>query len=240
MIEPLFAADIPDFLLLPIKILAVLGAATLGGWCLGLVATALSRAYFAQKIPPRPMWFIRTAGFLACGLLGYWWLFGGGGAGIGGGGGIFGGAGGGPKEGVVKQKDETTGKDRDKEKDKADKEDKDKDRAKVPPDETLRVEVLGDAALKKIARRDDFDGAKRYRAAGKRDLLTLEGVKALVKKRRSDGPTLGKLEIVLYADSPARDRPLVAELESWAKDLPEERQPLTVTVSDEEGNAPVN
>lgn len=228
MSGPLFAAEIPDFLLLPLKILAMFGAAAVGGWVLGMVAWGLAKAYAMQAIPPRVMWFIRTLGFVACGLLAYWWLFGGGG---------WFGAGGGPKDGVIPKKDETIRKDRDAPKEK----DKDKEKGKsekVTPEESLRVEVLGDAALKRITNRTEIDGTKRYRVAGKRELLTLAEVKELVKQRRGEVPALKRLEVVLYKDSPADEVPFVTLLVGWARDLPEGKS--LVAVSHEPMDAPAN
>src|SRR5262245_21055375 len=113
MTEPLLAAEIPDFALRILKILSIVGAAAAGGWVLGWVASMIARLYFAQKIPPWPMWFIRTLGFTASGLLAYLLLFGGGGSGIGGGWG-WGTGEGGTKDGSVSKKDETTRKDKEK------------------------------------------------------------------------------------------------------------------------------
>jgi hypothetical protein len=231
---PLLAAEIPDFALTALKIFALIGIAAVGALLLGWMASMIARLYFLQKIPPGPMWFIRTLGFAASGLIAYFVLFGGGGGGFGGTG--WGWGGGGPKEGVVPKKDESVRKDRDKEKDKDSKKD-DKDAIKVTPEQSLRVEVLGDPALKRLTKSEDFDSSKRYRLPTGPELLTLDEVKKQVLARREADPPLRLLEIVLYNDSPDRKRPQVELLETWARDL-SRAAPLTVKVSDEERDAP--
>src|SRR5262249_14977744 len=99
VMTPLLAAEIPDFMLLPLKILALIGAAALGGLLLGWIAALITRPYFAQSIPPRMAWFIRALGAVACGMIAWWVLFHGGGSGIGGSGGWWpGGSGEGTKD----------------------------------------------------------------------------------------------------------------------------------------------
>src|SRR5205823_1743416 len=116
-------------MLLPLKILALIGVAALGGMMLGWIAALITRTYFAQTIPPRMAWFIRTLGAVACGLIAWWVLFHGGGSGIGGSGGWWpGGAGDGTKDAAPKHdkdKDERKDKEKEKEKAKSGRDDKD-------------------------------------------------------------------------------------------------------------------
>jgi hypothetical protein len=232
---PLLGAEIPDFMLVPLKILALIGAAALGGMLLGWIAALITRTYFAQSIPPRMAWFIRTLGAATCGLIAWWILFHGGGSGIGGPGGWWpGGSGEGTKDASPKddsKKDEKKDKEKEKEKAKSGKDDK--DRSKVPAGESLSVEVLGDRTLSE-AKGKEFDPDKRYRVQGTKELLTLKEVRQMIVKRRGAEPPLRLLEIVLDDDSPARNRPQVADLEQWAKELPEGKQRLRVRVGDED------
>jgi hypothetical protein len=234
--NPLLAAEIPDYMLLPLKILALIGVAALGGMLLGWIAALITRTYFAQTIPPRMAWFIRTLGAVTCGLIAWWVLFHGGGSGIGGSGGWWpGGSGEGTKDAAPKdgsKKDDK--KDKEKEKEKAKSGRDEKDRSKVPAGVSLAVEVLGDPTLSRLAKGKEFDAAKRYRVQGTKELLTLKEVRQLILKRRTAEPPLRLLEIVLDDESPARNRPYVADLEQWAKELPEGEQKLRVKVGEED------
>src|SRR5262245_49980831 len=76
----------------PVKVLAVIGAAVLGGLGLGLLVRPLIKALRAQNVPYWPLRGVRLGGALVAGWLVALWLFGAGGGGIGGpGGGWFGG-----------------------------------------------------------------------------------------------------------------------------------------------------
>jgi hypothetical protein len=142
-------------------------------------------------------------------------VFGGGGGGIGGEGGW--GLGSGKGTGQEKEgADKFVKADGDK--------DKDKSKKQQPPAaemETLHIEVLGDAPLKKIAKDGAIDPGKRYRVAGETELRTLPEVQDIVRRRRRGTPPLKRLDIILYQDSPARERPQVANLADWASDLEE-------------------
>jgi hypothetical protein len=232
----LVAAEIPEFALTTLKVFSLIGIAAVGGLVLGWMAAMIARLYFAQKIPGGPMWFIRVLGGVASGLVAFYILFGGGGSGIGGGGWGWGGSGG-SRDGAPK-KDGTVAKDRDREKDGKNEKKNDRDGMKVTPEQSLRVEVLGDAALRRLTKSSDFDGSKRYRLAGGPGLLTLDEVKKQVLARRDADPPLLLVEILLYSDSPDRRRPQVGLLETWAKDLSRADAPLTVKVSDVERDAP--
>jgi hypothetical protein len=220
---------IPD---LPVRIMAFIGMTVAGAFLLGWGAQMLSRMTFNQKVPPWPLWGVRVLGAVLFGMLAWVWLFGGGGTGLGGGGGynLFGG------KGKV-AKDDKDAKDEDKGKGKGKKEGV----GEVPvPGDTLRVEVLGDEALRKVAGGKGFDAARRYRVAAEGGLRTLDEVQKLVLKRRGQTTPLRRLEVVIYLDSPARDRPQVAELVGWARDLNGEAGRLRVDFIEPDRPAPAN
>ena len=52
---------------------------------------------------------------------------------------------------------------------------------------------------------------------GETKALTLEELTAAVERVRREKPGLQKVEIVLYENSPDRDRPAVTQLQSWAQ-----------------------
>src|SRR5262249_5943389 len=87
-----------------------------------------------------------------------------------------------------------------------------------PPEATLRIEVLGEPDLKRIAG-SKFDPKKIYRVAGRKELLTLDEVKKLIRERREAKPGLGHLEVILYKNSPAQDKEQVTALVGYAVDL---------------------
>jgi hypothetical protein len=195
----------------PIKILAVVGGAVIGGLVLGWLTYLFVRAVTTQKLPPRLRWVIHVLGGIASGWVVYLWLFGGGGGGLGGSGGWWGGGGSGqnnPNVPIPLPKE----KEKDKEKD-------GKGHSTEKQEETLRVEVLGDEPLRKITGSSSFDPDRRYRLDGASALRTLEDVKKVVRDRLRNGPGLKRVQIVVYLDSPARDRPQVADLASWLRDL---------------------
>ena len=194
-----------------VRCLAVAGAAALGGILIGLLSQLIVKATTTRKLPPWPLNTIRVLGAVASGWLVALWLFGGGGPGIGGTGGWGFGSGSGRGEGD-KQLAE-------KDKDGKDKGAQGKDSTTpVPADESLRVEVLGDPALMRIAG-TNFHPARCYRVAGAGGgkLLTLAEVKEAIMQRQS--PPLRRLVLVLYTDSPEKQVGRVEVLKSWADDL---------------------
>jgi hypothetical protein len=224
----------------PIKVLAVVGGAALGAMFIGWLAQVLAKLSFAQKIPPWPLRILRVLGGGATGLLVYCFVFGGGG-GIGGPGGWFGGGQGGsadkPGKSVASSKD---GKGDEKSKETKSKEKAEEKRTESQPAETLRVEVLGNETLMKLARSQTFDTNKRYRIEGSSTLYTLEDVRNLILQKRKDKPPLRRLVVVVYRDSPAPDRPQVVELTDWARDLDPERGKVGVDLSLPDQNAPID
>jgi len=190
-----------------VRILAVAGAAALGGVLLGLLTQLIVKAMTTRKLPPWPLNTVRILGAVASGWLVALWLFGGGGPGLGGLGGFGLGSGSGRGEGDKKPAE------------------KDKDgkgggnTSPVAPDESLRVEVLGDPALKRIAGGGALDPARSYRVSGAEKLLTLAEVKDAIKQRQRQTPPLRRLVLVLYTDSPKEKLGRVDDLKTWADDL---------------------
>jgi hypothetical protein len=195
-----------------VRCLAVAGAAAVGGVLVGLLAQLIVKATTTRKLPPWPRNTIRVLGAVASGWLVALWLFGGGGPGIGGSGGWGFGSGSGRGEGDKQLA----------EKDNAGKEkgSQGKDNTPVPADESLRVEVLGDPALMRLAG-GNFDPARCYRVAGADGgkLLTLAEVKEAIKRRQQQSPPLRRLVVVLYTDSPEKKVGRVEDLKTWADDL---------------------
>jgi hypothetical protein len=248
---------------LPIKVLALVGGTFLGALLIGLLVQLVAKSAFKQTVPPWPLRIVRIFGGVLCGWLVYLWLFGGGGGGLGGPGGGWGGGGGADSKNKkdADSKNKAKEKDKEKEKDKdigktppptrrtptartrPRRKEKDKDIGKTPPpEETLRIEVLGDEPLKKIAKSETPDSRKRYRIQGESKLYTFEEVRKRIKERRSGTPPLRRLVVVVYLDSPARDRPQVRDLEDWARDLEPDPQrgKLKVDFSAPDENAPID
>jgi hypothetical protein len=196
-----------------VRCLAVAGAAALGGVLLGLLTQLIVKATTARKLPPWPLNTVRVLGAVASGWLVALWLFGGGGPGIGG----TGGWGFGSGSGRGDADKNAAAKDRDG----AGKGGKGGDKSPVPADESLRVEVLGDPALLRIAGGGNFDPARSYRVAGAEGgrLLTLAEVKDAIRGRQQQAPPLRRLVLVLYTDSPEKKVGRVEDLKTWADDL---------------------
>jgi hypothetical protein len=191
----------------PIKLLAVVGGAVIGAFLVGFLGNFLSRAMTTRKLPPWARNVLRLLGAVAFGWLVALWLFGGGGWGIGGIGGWGIGSGTGRGEHTAqapgagptapattpKGSEETPG----------------------GAAESVRVEILGDSALKK--QKPPVDLARRYRvetAEGPR-LMNLKEVKEFIRERRKHEP-LRRVVLVLYKDSPDRAVSFVRDLQTWA------------------------
>ena len=127
---------------LPVKVLAVVGGAVLGALVTGGVVGLAVKALFGRKLPRYPAWGMRGLGAVLFGWLVALWVFGGGGGGIGGVGGW--GIGSGTGRGDSTARTPTTGQAV-----------SPTASATAPSErpaaaETLRIEVLGPAALKKL------------------------------------------------------------------------------------------
>jgi hypothetical protein len=211
---------------LPVKVLATIGGFAVGGFLGGWVFALMAKAAFNQKVPNGLAWIIR----LVSGGIFAWfvWITLAGSGPFGGlGDSLFGNGPGG----------NTTTKDKDTKSDKDGKDDKKTDPG-VPPKEkdpknkietdgpgigvgeTLRVEVLGNGPLEKLAGERKMNLEKRYRIAdAPTTLRTFEEIKKLILERRSQTPPLKKLDVVIYLDSPDRASSPVKGLVDWAQDL---------------------
>jgi hypothetical protein len=199
------------------KILAIAGGAALGALLVGFLTQLFCRAVTTRKVPRGVLFVIRLLGAVVCGWLVALWVFGGGGGWLGGPGGSGFGTGAGKG---TRQAAGEAGEDR--------------VEGKNPGDSSsvLRVEVLGDAALKRGAAGKPVDPSRRYRMEGRDGLLTLPEARTVIKQRQ-EGAGLRRLDVILYNDSPARDVPYVRELVKWAEDLP-----LGVDITERDEDAP--
>jgi hypothetical protein len=214
------------------RVLAILGAFALGAWLCGWLMDLLGRKWFKdEKLPAWARNLSRSAGGLLFGLVAYLSIWA-----VGGGSGWFPGT-----SNVPGGKDATTSKDRDPKGPKDTKEkakEKDDGKKELPPatpSTTLRVEVLGDDPLTKLAKGGKIDRERRYRVRGVAGLLTLEELKKRVVDQQQSKSPLKKVVIVKYLDSPT-GLP-VAELEQFLRDLP---RPIVPDVTDDASNAPLD
>jgi hypothetical protein len=89
---------------------------------------------------------------------------------------------------------------------------------------TLRVEVLGDARVQ---------GERCYRVEGQSGLHNLAEVRRFLLQHQKSDPSVQKLAIVVYKNSPDTNRPQVSELVKLAGDLN-----LTPSVESPDSRAP--
>jgi hypothetical protein len=205
---------------LVVKVLAVAGGVLVGGLGLGLLVQLVARALYGGGIPKWLLNAIRVLGAIAGGWTVALFVFGGGsggGLGFGGGGGGLGtgreGVNGGGPAPAVTSKDTTPPVDTRHE----------SSSGGTETGGTLRIEVLGEGVKE----------GRFYRLEGETKARTLEELKDAVERVRQEKPGLQKVEIVLYENSPDRDRPAVTELQRWAK-----QKDLTPTIADAKGRAP--
>jgi hypothetical protein len=216
--------------------LAVVGGAALGAllipWLFGLVV----RLYTTKNLPALGKSLLRVLGGLACGVAVYVFVFGGGGTGFGGLGLL--GVGSGPGSGTTTPsstarngtgRSSTTKSDKEAVKENG-----------VNQENTLVVEVLGDDALRKITRSDTFDPNDRYRIRGSSDRLSLENVKKMIVGRQKKGPNIRRVQIVIYLDSPAPDKPQVRDLAAWAREQMVNDEKMMVELREPDRYAPVD
>jgi hypothetical protein len=225
MNAPLWGLVSPDNLgELVVKVLAVAGGALVGGLGSGLLVQLLVRLTTTARVPKRVLQVVRILGAIALGWLVALFLFGTG-TGTGGGLGWFGGGGGGGggtgtgKEGPgTSARAESTGREVPVPVETG--------RAPSTPAESarmLRVDVL-------IDRRNN---ATVFRPEGRQDVLDLAGLKGYLQKRRAQAPTLQRLELVIYLNSPDRDSGPVKDLLAWAG-----REGLETSIATPATNAP--
>lgn len=216
--------------------LAVIGGGVLGALLTGVVASLLAKALFLGRLPRLARGILCLLGGVAAGWLAFLLIFGGGGPGLGGGGGWNAGNSGtntGGQNEPQKLKNENGPSD------------------KAADKGTLRVEVLGDAALAKIAKSDTYDKDQRYRIeTGKgSELLKLrrgegdkdDGLEERIEKRMKQEPPLRVLEVIVYKDSPSASKnSYVTDLLDWAREVRTEGQErLKVDIVKRDRKAPV-
>jgi len=181
-----------------LKVLAVAGGAAVGGFLVGFLGKVLTRMLTTGTMPPWGVRLLRVGGAVAGGWLVALFVFSGGGSGLGGsGGGRIG------DSGSEKEKPKNT--------------DENKDKTGEPkPSQLVRVEVLGNETLEVLKKLTP--PIRRYRIEGEASdqLYDLEGIKDALRQRRKKTPSL-KVILVRYNDTPDKDGPVVAGLESWLK-----------------------
>ena len=203
------------------KVLAVAGGAALGALLLGFLTQLLCRALTTRKVPRGLLFVIRLLGAVVCGWLVALWVFGGGGGGLGGPGGS--GLGAGAGKGTQQAANDA---------------EKNRGAGRKSDDSSaaLRVEVLGDAALKRVAAGKPMDPNRCYRVEGREGLLTLPEVEQFIEQRRTSAG-LRRLDVILYNDSPDPNVPYVSRLVEWARNLPvgeNETMKVDVVLRDED------
>jgi hypothetical protein len=182
---------------LVLRVLAVAGAAAVGGLVLGLVTQGLSRMLTTRPVPRVPLNIIRVLGAVVCGWLAYLLVFGMGLGGLGGGGGssLFGGAGSGGGTGkeaapAATGRQGETGRDGGP-----------RETSKVSPAEgvTLDVEVLPEPDAYRVAlpgggsRKFDFEQLKDYLLEQKKATPPLAGIRVSPGKSDPDAPAVRRV-----------------------------------------------
>jgi len=184
-----------------LKILSIAGGAAVGGLLTGLVGRLVTRSLTTRPLPVWGVRGLRGLGGVGCGWLVYLYVMSTGSGGLGGGGGHKPGSADDGSGKVARQPEEKDAK------------------KKKPPDtpaarRPLRVEVLGPKALK-VLKQPAGDAYRGYRIEGEEDqtLYDLKGITARLKSLEKTAPR--PVILVIYLDSPNRDRPIVSELADW-------------------------
>jgi hypothetical protein len=206
------AAQLGDW---PLRILAVVGAAAVGGFGAGLILQLSAKFLAAQKVPRPILQGVRVLGALTLGLLvGYFLLHSGGsggGWGLGGGSGRGLGTDGNDKKAENHDKDSTYDKDRRKP-------------AELAKGETtVQIEVL----------QDPTKGGRHYRVLGESKLWTFDELKEMLVERSKQETPMERMVSVVYEDSPDSNTPIVRNLRELATE-----NKLTFDISERRGNAP--
>jgi hypothetical protein len=216
------------------RVLAVLGAAALGAFGVGGLIKLVARLTMSrQKLPNWLVQFTRGLGAVVLGWLAALWMFGGGLGGFGGGGGmgLMGGAGNGDGNAAVAPKETAKPKI------------SEPGPEPVAAAESLKVEVLGAEAIRRLGGGKGGDPERRYHVDtgnGPR-LLTLAELKDYLRTRQQSQRQLRQVNLVLYRDSPERRTAAVADLKRWIEeDLPSltKGERIIVNIGSIEQNAP--
>jgi hypothetical protein len=205
-------AQLGDWVL---RILAIVGAAAVGGFGAGLILQVSAKFLAAQTVPRPLLQIARALGAITCGLVvGYFLLHSGG---SGGGWGL----GGGP--GIGFGKDSDGNKDEHGEKDSQDENGHQKPRELAKGETAVQVEVL----------QDPSKSGRDYRVLGQQERLKLNELKKMIDDRHRQEPPLEKMVIVVYLDSPDRNTRVVQNLVEMARE-----SSLTPDVSEPRRKAP--
>jgi hypothetical protein len=200
--QVLFGADIgaSDKLgRMVMNVLAVAGAAAVGGFGIGFLTQLVARLTFAKPLPRPALNLLRVAGAITAGLLAalvIWQDHSG--FGFGGGFGLGGRETGsdGAGKNTESRSEALRGNGAD----------------PTAGPGVLRIEVLGDQAQERthFYRLESVDPKAR---------LTLEEVRTRIRERQSQSPPLERLVIVLFLDSPDKDKKQVRDLQEMALDF---------------------
>ena len=184
-----------------LHLLAVAGAAAVGGLTIGLITQGLSRLLTTRPVPRTPLQIIRVLGAIVSGWL-LWMLlisgFGGGG-GSGSGWWPFGGAGSGPAGTSGKESTSTAISSR------GDTGPRETGRLSPPTGRTLQIEVL-----------PRFPAIYRVQTAGGPREFVFEELKAYLLEQKKATPPLTALQVSEGSSAP--DAPAVTSLTQWARD----------------------
>jgi hypothetical protein len=184
-----------------VKGLAIAGGAVVGGLFVGFIARAATRTLTTR---PMPLWGVRLLRFVG-GVASGWlvWLFL-----ASTGSGKPGGEGGLLPGGPSKTSDKVV-------------QEPDKDKKKKKPGEAtagkvVRVEVLGEEALKVLKQPNE---ERIYRVEGdpEKKLYDMKGIQEVLRRQHEKDSTL-RVVVVRYKDSPAEKLRVVSELVGWLED----------------------
>lgn len=182
-----------------LKLLAVLGGATIGALLGGLLVRACTKLSLRRNVPTPALRTVQALGAGALGLAVWMWVFGSGGSGFGGSGSTGTGSGNhpsasGPTASTPPAKQPAT-----------------TPPAQEPaPPEVVRVEMLGGEGVQE---------KRFYLLDGDKEARNLTDIRTALRERRDKGKGgLKGIEIVIYHNSVAKDHPAVRELERWARE----------------------
>jgi hypothetical protein len=222
---------------LVIKWLAGLGGFLVGGFLVGLFVQLLVAVAWRQKIPPLALALIRVLGGITIGWLAMLLVGTGNGTGNGFG---FGGqgseSGNGPGSGSGKEQVAS------KDKDHSSTSNGSTETVPLRPSDTLEVEVLGIHAVKALVGKASYDSGKWYRVHTPEGtkLMTLEEVKKFIAPDE-ETTHYRRLVLVIYGDSPNRDKAQVTDLQNWANSflLKDGKGKINVELVEKDEDAPV-
>lgn len=199
-----------------VRLMAVAGAAAVGGLFVGFVGRRIGRTVARRDMPRPPLQALRLVGALAGGWVMWLLVFAPGWDGlIGGGGSLFGGRGAGDQEAAAPAPNVRTAH---------------QPAAAEPPQavpaasQTVRITLLGGPRVQE---------SRYYVVEGETQPRTLIEVKRIVKERQEKAGVRG-IELLIYENSVARNHAAVRDLEQWAR-----QNDLTVTIPPTKGDVPV-